>query len=302
VLSGSKSCLRRSAASPRSVSRTLAITASRYSWWLPAARRWRSGCAKRETVASATSTSPTSRALGNIGSTAREQRRGLTPRIACGCINGSARQLLGPEARAGSLLGELRRGCCTTRTLAPRRTARPLRHAVRRGPTAAANRGDLRRARTPPACAGDRFPRRHEPLAERVQQTKLAALGRLSASIATRSGTRSARSSHARSCSPRPPDKAVRSGATEIMTGNAEARQHDHQQRAAAARREATRPERLYVGEWAPTSHRSLRDTAAAAGRLRLAMPNRRSGSPHRPDASAADRLEPVRQRGTPQR
>ena len=183
-------------------------------------------------------------------------------------INDSARQLLGPEAQAGSLLGE-----CSPRLLyhveswRRRPEGAPAPNA---GFVAAdgareveAHFAALGRARPGPLIA---FLSDTSVLAERVQQTKLAALGRLSASIAHEIRNPVGAMSHAAQLLA----ETVELGAqekrlTEIITDNAERVSTIISNVMQLSRREQTHPERLYVGDWLVGFVEEFRETLQLA-------------------------------------
>jgi two-component system, NtrC family, sensor histidine kinase PilS len=167
-------------------------------------------------------------------------------------INESACELLGPEARQGALLGEI----------SPRLLY--LIESWRRDPA----------SESPPRVFGSSdgsheieahfaplgrnrpasvliFLEETSRLAERVQQTKLAALGRLSASIAHEIRNPVGAMSHAAQLlaeSTTPADDSRR--LTEIITSNAERVSTIISNVLQLSRREGTRPERVQIGAW----------------------------------------------------
>ncbi len=167
-------------------------------------------------------------------------------------INDSARLLLGPDARAGALLGEV-----SPRLLyhVERWRRRPDGAPSERASLVAADGGReieasfaaLGRNRPAPAII---FLEDTSYLAARVQQTKLAALGRLSASIAHEIRNPVGAMSHAAQLLAEaalgPQEKRL----TEIITGNAERVSTIIANVMQLSRRDATRPERLQIGAW----------------------------------------------------
>jgi two-component system, NtrC family, sensor histidine kinase PilS len=167
-------------------------------------------------------------------------------------INESARQLLGPEARPGALLGEI-----SPRLLYHIESWRRTGGASLTDATlVAADGGHEFQAHF--AALGRDFPvpviaflSDTSELAERVQQTKLAALGRLSASIAHEIRNPVGAMSHAaqllaEAAAIRPEERRL----TEIITGNAERVSSIIANVLQLSRRESTRPERVAIGEW----------------------------------------------------
>jgi two-component system, NtrC family, sensor histidine kinase PilS len=168
-------------------------------------------------------------------------------------INDSARLMLGPAARAGALLGEV-----SPRLLyhVERWRRRPAGAPAERAPLVAVDGGReieasfaaLGRDRPAPAII---FLEDTSYLAGRVQQTKLAALGRLSASIAHEIRNPVGAMSHAAQLLAEAPalgreEKRL----TEIITGNAERVSTIIANVMKLSRRDATRPERLQIGAW----------------------------------------------------
>jgi two-component system sensor histidine kinase PilS (NtrC family) len=193
-------------------------------------------------------------------------------------INDSARQLLGPEARPGSLLGEIsprllyhveswrRRPEGTSSDTASFVAADGSREVE-------AHFAALGRNRPAPLIA---FLDDTSQLAERVQQTKLAALGRLSASIAHEIRNPVGAMSHAaqllaESAALGDQEKRL----AEIMTTNAERVSTIVANILQLSRSESARPERLRVGEWVGHFLGEFRDTLQLpAGRIRAVLPN----------------------------
>jgi two-component system sensor histidine kinase PilS (NtrC family) len=192
-------------------------------------------------------------------------------------INESARQLLGPDATANTLLGE-----CSPRLLYHVESWR-RRPEGAPAPSATLVAADgarelevhfaaLGRARPAPLIA---FLTDTTVLAERVQQTKLAALGRLSASIAHEIRNPVGAMSHAAQLLA----ETVELGAqekrlTEIITTNAERVSTIISNVMQLSRREATRPERLYVGDWLAAFVEEFRETLQLEPeRLNLLLP-----------------------------
>ena len=167
-------------------------------------------------------------------------------------INDSAQQMLGADARPGALLGEV----------APRLLyhVERWRHAggVQRPTTTfLAADGSHEFEVQVAALGGDNpgpviaFLNDTAQIAERVQQTKLAALGRLSASIAHEIRNPVGAMSHAGQLLA----EAVEIGAEEkrlieIITGNADRVSTIISNVLQLSRRESTRPERLWLGDW----------------------------------------------------
>jgi two-component system sensor histidine kinase PilS (NtrC family) len=179
-------------------------------------------------------------------------------------INESARQLLGAEARAGALLGEISPRLLYYVESWRRRpegaapgNARFI--AADGGREIEANFAALGRERPAPVIA---FLEDTSQLAERVQQTKLAALGRLSASIAHEIRNPVGAMSHAAQLLAEAvaPDTEERR-LTEIMTTNAGRVSTIINNVLQLSRREATQPERLYLGEWLGEVLAEFRDT-----------------------------------------
>ena len=192
-------------------------------------------------------------------------------------INESARQLLGPEAQPGGLLGEI--------------SPRLLYHVEswRRRPegnssesaTFVTNDGSreieahfaaLGRQRPASVIA---FLAETSALAERVQQSKLAALGRLSASIAHEIRNPVGAMSHAAQLLAETLELgAQEKRLTEIITTNAERVSTIITNVMQLSRRETTRPERLYVGDWLGEFLTEFRDTLQLdSARLHAVLP-----------------------------
>ena len=191
-------------------------------------------------------------------------------------INESAQQMLGPEARPGALLGEI----------APRL----LYHVERwRGdgaqlPTAGLVAADgshefevhfaaLGRGSPGPVIA---FLTDTSLIAEQVQQGKLAALGRLSASIAHEIRNPVGAMSHAgqllaEAVELGPEEKRL----TEIITSNADRVSTIISNVLQLSRRETTRPQRLYLGDWLNEFVEEFAETLQLPeGSLKLELPD----------------------------
>ncbi|MCZ8130626.1 MAG: ATP-binding protein [Steroidobacteraceae bacterium] len=168
-------------------------------------------------------------------------------------INESARQILGPAARPGQLLGEV----------APRL----LYHVEswRRRPEGTATES-AKLVSADGACEVEAYfaplgGQRPAPvivfledtsrLAERVQQSKLAALGRLSASIAHEIRNPVGAMSHAAQLLAESPSLSPQEQRmTQIITANAERVSSIITNVLQLSRRESTKPERLYAHAW----------------------------------------------------
>jgi two-component system sensor histidine kinase PilS (NtrC family) len=168
-------------------------------------------------------------------------------------INESARAILGPEATAGALLGEI-----SPRLLyhVERWRRRPDGSPTENAAFIAADGSreieayfaPLGRARPAPLLV---FLEDTTRLAERVQQTKLAALGRLSASIAHEIRNPVGAMSHAAQLLAEAPGLADQEKRlTQIITSHADRVSTIISNVLQLSRRESTRPERLYVGDW----------------------------------------------------
>lgn len=168
-------------------------------------------------------------------------------------INESARTILGPAARTGELLGEI-----SPRLLFHVETWRRLPegapHAAATLLSADGTReieayfAPLGRDRPAPVIV---FLEDTSRLAARVQQTKLAALGRLSASIAHEIRNPVGAMSHAAQLLAESPvlgDQEKR--LTQIITNHADRVSTIITNVQQLSRREQTKPERLYVGVW----------------------------------------------------
>ncbi len=178
-------------------------------------------------------------------------------------INESARVLLGPEARPGALLGEIsprllyfveswRRSGGASLT-----DARLV--AADGGREFEAHFAALGRDRPGPVIA---FLTDTSELAERVQQSKLAALGRLSASIAHEIRNPVGAMSHAAQLLAEGADLgAEERRLTEIITQNGERVSTIIANVLQLSRRESTRPERVPIGEWLRQFHAEFCET-----------------------------------------
>ena len=192
-------------------------------------------------------------------------------------INASACQLLGPEARSGALLGEI-----SPRLLYHVESWR-RRPEGNSGESASFVAGDgSREIEAHFAALGRQRPASviafltdTSELAERVQQTKLAALGRLSASIAHEIRNPVGAMSHAaqllaETVSLGTQEKRL----TEIITTNGERVSTIISNVMQLSRRETTRPERLYVGEWLNDFLKEFRETLQLdASQVRAVVP-----------------------------
>jgi len=168
-------------------------------------------------------------------------------------INESAREILGREADPGALLGEISPRLLLL-TEQWRREPEGARHSRALFLAADGSReieahfAPLGSVRPPPVIA---FLEDTSRLAERVQQTKLAALGRLSASIAHEVRNPVGAMSHAAQLLSEtgtltPEDRRL----TEIITTNAARISTIITNVQQLGRREITRPERVFLGEW----------------------------------------------------
>ena len=179
-------------------------------------------------------------------------------------INESAGQLLGPDARPGALLGEISpRLLYHVESWRQRPEGNPGQNA-----TFVAGDGS-REIEAHFAALGRQRPASliafltdTSELAERVQQTKLAALGRLSASIAHEIRNPVGAMSHAAQLLA----ETVSLGSqerrlTEIITTNGERVSTIISNVMQLSRRETTRPERLYVGDWLKDFLKEFRET-----------------------------------------
>ena len=167
-------------------------------------------------------------------------------------INESAQLLLGPEARPGALLGEI-----APRLLYHIESWRRADGVSTRSATLVAADGSREIEAYFAALAGEHpgpviaFLTETTELAERVQRSKLAALGRLSASIAHEIRNPVGAMSHAAQLLA----ETVELGAeekrlTQIITTNAERVSSIIASVLELSRRETTRPERFFVGGW----------------------------------------------------
>jgi two-component system sensor histidine kinase PilS (NtrC family) len=188
-------------------------------------------------------------------------------------INESARAILGPDARAGALLGEI-----SPRLLyhVERWRRRPEGAPAENATIVAADGSreveayfaPLGHARPAPLIA---FLEDTSRLAARVQQTKLAALGRLSASIAHEIRNPVGAMSHAAQLLAEAPLGEQEKRLTQIITSHADRVSTIISNVLQLSRRETTKPERLYVGEWLADFLEEFRATVQAAPeRIRL--------------------------------
>ena len=173
-------------------------------------------------------------------------------------------------------------------------------------------RADVRRRRRRPRDpAALRAARRRSPspvivfledtslIAEKVQQSKLAALGRLSASIAHEIRNPVGAMSHAAQLLGESPCSRRRTAAHRDHSQNARPREPDHRERAGAVAARKTRPERLRLAAWLEdfraSSARRCSSSRERAERRRAAAATSKCSVD--PTQLAADRLEPLRQR-----
>ena len=192
-------------------------------------------------------------------------------------INESAGQLLGPEARAGAILGEI-----SPRLLYHLESWR--RHTQGTALSAAFVAADgsreiqahfaaLGRDQPAPVIA---FLEDQSHLAERVQQAKLAALGRLSASIAHEIRNPVGAMSHAAQLLAEAPQLgADEKRLAQIITTNGERVSTIIANVLQLSTRDSTRPERMYVGEWLAHFLEEFRATLQLdAHRIRAVLPD----------------------------
>ena len=136
-------------------------------------------------------------------------------------------------------------------------------------------------------------------LDEKVQQSKLAALGRLSASIAHEIRNPVGAMSHAGQLLAESPNLTEdERRLTEIIRSNAGRVSGiiDNVQR--LSRREPVQQERLSLSAWMEEFHEEFCETMQwPRTRLLIANSQRGGRSARRPQSAAADRLEPVRER-----
>ncbi|MGH6780903.1 MAG: histidine kinase dimerization/phospho-acceptor domain-containing protein, partial [Sphingomonadaceae bacterium] len=168
-------------------------------------------------------------------------------------INESARQILGSEATANSLLGEVSPRLLYLLTMW--RQSTPVTDTAAGNLLAADGLREVRphfaplgQARPPPVLV---FLEDLTALDDRIQQTRLAALGRLSASIAHEIRNPVGAISHASQLLAE--DTALSDSGrrmTEIIRANAERVSTIIGNVQQLARRESTRPERMPLGEW----------------------------------------------------
>jgi two-component system, NtrC family, sensor histidine kinase PilS len=192
-------------------------------------------------------------------------------------INESARTILGPDTRAGALLGEI-----SPRLLyhVERWRRRPDGSPTENAAVVAADGSreveayfaPLGRSRPAPVIV---FLEDTSRLAERVQQTKLAALGRLSASIAHEIRNPVGAMSHAAQLLAEGALGEQDKRLTQIITSHAERVSTIISNVLQLSRRESTRPERLYAGEWLHDFLEEFRATLQVApDRVRVLMPD----------------------------
>jgi two-component system sensor histidine kinase PilS (NtrC family) len=193
-------------------------------------------------------------------------------------INESARQLLGSEARPGALLGEI-----SPRLLYYVESWRRTGGVALTDATLIAADGGREFQAHFAALGSDRpgpviaFLTDTSEIAERVQQTKLAALGRLSASIAHEIRNPVGAMSHAaqllaEAAQLAPEERRL----TEIITGNAARVSSIISNVLQLSRREATRPERLAIGAWVGQFRTEFCDTLQLPpAQLRTVLPDR---------------------------
>jgi len=191
-------------------------------------------------------------------------------------INESARLLLGPDARPGALLGEI-----SPRLLYHVESWRRSGGAAVTDATLLAADGGREFEAHFAALGSDRpgpviaFLDDTSELAERVQQTKLAALGRLSASIAHEIRNPVGAMSHAaqllaETAELGPQERRL----TEIITQNGERVSTIIANVMQLSRRESTRPERVAIGEWLRQFHAEFCETLQLpATQLRARLP-----------------------------
>jgi two-component system, NtrC family, sensor histidine kinase PilS len=192
-------------------------------------------------------------------------------------INESARQLLGPEARPGALLGEI-----SPRLLYHVESWRRTGGASLTDATLVAADGTREFQAHFAALGLDRpapviaFLTDTSALAERVQQTKLAALGRLSASIAHEIRNPVGAMSHAAQLLAESPALgAEERRLAEIITQNGERVSSIIANVLQLSRRESTRPERVAIGGWLAQFHTEFCDTLQLpAAQIRARLPD----------------------------
>jgi two-component system sensor histidine kinase PilS (NtrC family) len=192
-------------------------------------------------------------------------------------INESARTILGPDARAGALLGEI-----SPRLLyhVERWRRRPDGSPAENAAIVASDGSreveayfaPLGRSRPAPLIV---FLEDTSRLAERVQQTKLAALGRLSASIAHEIRNPVGAMSHAAQLLAEGALGEQDKRLTQIITSHAERVSTIISNVLQLSRRESTRPERLYAGDWLHDFLEEFRATLQVPpDRVRVLMPD----------------------------
>jgi two-component system sensor histidine kinase PilS (NtrC family) len=192
-------------------------------------------------------------------------------------INESARQILGPEARPGALLGEI--------------SPRLLYHVGAWRRVAGANVSTAsfiaadgsREIEASFAALGPDHPgpliaflADTSQLAEQVQRMKLAALGRLSASIAHEIRNPVGAMSHAAQLLAETSELGTQEKRlTEIITTNGERVSRIISNVLQLSRRETTRPERFFIGAWAREFLVEFCETLQLdAGQIRAVLPD----------------------------
>lgn len=192
-------------------------------------------------------------------------------------INESARQILGPEARPGALLGEI-----SPRLLYHVAAWRRVSGATVATASFIAADGSREIEASFAALGPDHpgpliaFLADTSQLAEQVQRMKLAALGRLSASIAHEIRNPVGAMSHAAQLLAETTELgAQEKRLTEIITTNGERVSRIISNVLQLSRRETTRPERFFIGEWAKAFLVEFCETLQLeAGQIRAVLPD----------------------------